>query len=287
MRGRVDFGLASCAAALLGSCVVVRSERIDPHATYDASGRLVVCARGALKVAREPESADFERWLGEEWNVSEALALPDDGGFVVAARRDDDVPELWRVRAKGGVPELLTRNLDSEFDLALAPDGRGLVFRTHVGSGQVGLVQPHVEWGWIELAPNADALDVTEFGQASPVWKTEGCHTGFSLNGCSGGCEAWSSWFEPQPAHAREVLAPRSLGRDAGLMLRWSPSGEAPQDIRVENPCAVALSPDGRRLAIVERQRTILQLLVVELRSESATLREYDARGALLRRLEL
>jgi hypothetical protein len=267
MRGRVDFGLASCAAALLCSCVVLRSERIDPHATYDASGRLVVCARGALKVAREPESADFERWLGEEWNVSEALAL--------------------RVRAKGGVPELLTRNLDSEFDLALAPDGRGLVFRTHVGSGQVGLLQPHVEWGWIELAPNADALDVTEFGQASPVWKTEGCHTGFSLNGCRGGCEAWSSWFEPQPAHAREVLAPRSLGRDAGLMLRWSPRGEAPQDIRVENPCAVALSPDGRRLAIVERQRTILQLLVVELRSESATLREYDARGALLRRLEL
>lgn len=287
MRGRVDLGLASCAAALLCSCVVLRSERIEPHATYDASGRLVVCARGALKVAREPQGAKFERWLGEEWNVSEALALPNDGGFVVAARRDDDVPELWRIRAVGEAPERLTRNLDSEFDLALAPDGRGLVFRTHAGSGQSGLVRPHLEWGWLELAPNADAPVVTELGPTEPVWKVDACHTGFSLNGCNGGCEPWSSWFEPQPAHASKVLAPRSLGRDAGVMLRWSPSGETPQDIRVENPCAVALSPDGRRLAIVERQRTTLQLLVVELRYESATLREYDARGVLVRSLEL
>ncbi len=303
-------------AVLASSCVVIRGPRIDPHAEYDSSGRLALCSRGALKVETESGGGDFERWCDESWGVTEALALPEARGFVVAARKHAHVEgrllrerttDLWLVRAPNAAPERLTENTDHEFDLALAPDGRGVVFRREKAADGGGLMRANVEWGWAPLEPDAQAPALDALGSAIEfvfASKRHACDSyGVAVDGPT------QSWANPvvvaidraalgtvgqgELIDARpqgdSVLLYRGDNHRVSNSLAWTDlAGWSKASLPVREPVAARLSPDGGRAVIVERDEWVFGWLVlVVFTHESATAREYGRDGRLLREIDL
>jgi hypothetical protein len=303
-------------AVLATSCVVIRGPRIDPHAEYDSSGRLAIGSRGALKVESESGGGKFQRWCDESWGVTEALALPEGRGFVVAARKHAHVEglllrerttDLWLVRAPNAAPERLTENTDHEFDLALATDGRGVVYRCERVEEGGGLMRPRVAWGWAPLEPGAQAPALDAFGSALHFIFASKRYARESYGFDDG--EPTSSWANPATVSVdraalgsvgqAELIDARPQGdsvllylgdnhRVSNSLLWIDLAGRRKASLTVREPVAARRSPDGGRAVIVERDDWVFDwlVLVVLTRASSgcATLTRASSGGATLTR---
>jgi hypothetical protein len=314
MRSRalsLAFALASA------SCVQVTLRDARPDVTYDARGSLAYCSGGALRV-EDRSTGRFRQILGPEWDVREAEPLPEGGWVFVSGADapvdrghwgpDEETVEIWGPGPDGRIARL-TNDVQLESHLVVLPDGSGIAFSSVPPRGPGPLTAATPTARHIEFASGSEAAGLplrTDMILSCPVsaeaggqrlWLQDRRAEGTTLvemdwtTGTTAEVPDLPYWavLDGRGRSAAWTDFETPTGRSARHFVRWLDRASA---TAIDIPCSehvavIAIAPDGERIAIVEHDGWVLPALVVLVRWRSATLREFDRAGGLLRKIDL
>ena len=213
-----------------------------------------------------------------------------DGKWIYYSSVDDDIDyntDVFRVSADGGTPMQVSKEQYlAEFESAPAPDGKAIVMMAKGISDQQWWRDGHshiddTELWWKSLAPGGKyrVLLQDDAKHAWPMWSADG-KTIYYMSDKTGPENIWS-----MPAaggaetpithftngrvlwptigdHGREIVFQRDLtiwkldlktgkAAEVPITLIGSPSGEGTHEVRTSKFTDMALSPDGKKLALI------------------------------------
>jgi Tol biopolymer transport system component len=213
-----------------------------------------------------------------------------DGKWIYYSSVDDDIDydtDVFRVSADGGTPMQVSKEQYlAEFESAPSPDGKAIVMMAKGMSDQQWWRDGHshiddTELWWKSLAPGGKyrVLLQDDAKHAWPMWSSDG-KTLYYMSDKTGPENLWSmpaaGGAETQITHftngrvlwptigdhGREIVFQRDLtiwkldlqtGKAAEVPIRLigSPSGEGVHEVTTSNFSDMALSPDGKKLAVI------------------------------------
>ena len=262
----------------------------NPADRFQSVRELVVDLRRVLRQTGDVPASPLARPVGFGWFAAAIAVLALVGGLLGwrlsrARRADGDTPPRVEYTA-------LTNLADSAVSPALSLDGRMLAFirgqNTFFGPGEV----------WVKLLPDGDAVQLTHDGSTkmSPKFSPDGSSIAYTV-GIGGGAEltfeTWTvpvlggaprkllanaeglTWIPAAAGGQRRVLFSELTGNDAQMSIVTSTESRSnARTIYLPPPNGMAhrsfLSPDGKRILIVEMETAWLPCRVIPFEGASA-----------------
>lgn len=271
----------------------LRSEHLDfpgqPFADESSPIRLGDARRLDLHpAASRLDEANPGHWLWESVRVDRLVAAPDASAFLVAIEQDAGVRQLWRVPFDGAPPVPVGPAGDLQ-EYGWSPDSQHIVYTRF--DPDAAAVDPTRPYAIVSVARSAtEASSRAERGYGAPVNVATGLDTaqlpGLTLDGIwffhdrtlwrapyAGGAPAavrsdLASAYAPRPSPDGARVAFRQVGQ---LCLADVAGGEA-ACVPGVRPAEMTWSPDGTRLAVVDRDANNLRPVRLALVSRAGEL---------------